>query len=280
MGLAITAPTRGSSRVYGWLNGVDGIEASTPTAARVYNYFLGGEHHFEPDRRLAEQTIAAMPDVAMQARVNRAFVGRAVRFLVAAGVRQFLDLGAGIPAAGAVHEIADRSRVVYVDVDPVAVAHGMQILADQPRGAMIEHDLREPEAILADPALTGVLDLAQPVGVLANAVLHAIPDADDPAGLIARYRAVLAPGSFLVIAHGTTDGNPELAARLTELSRQTSTPVTFRTAAQIAALFDGFDLVEPGLVWAPLWRPDPGDDLPDHPERSGNCVGVARKAVS
>ncbi len=261
------------------LIGVDGIDPSAPTAARVYNYFLGGEHHFEADRRLAEQTIAAMPDVAAQARVNRAFVGRAVRFLVAAGVRQFLDLGAGIPAAGAVHEIAGRARVVYVDIDPVAVAHGQQILADHPRAAMIAHDLREPEQILADPALTAVLDLAQPVGVLANAVLHAIPDADDPAGLVARYRTALAPGSFLVLTHGTIEGNPELAARLTELSRQTTTPVTFRTGPQVAALFDGFDLVEPGLVWAPLWRPDPGDEVPDHPERSGNQVGVARRDI-
>lgn len=167
---------------------MDGIDPSAPTAARVCNSFLGGEHHFEADRRLAEP-------------------------------------------------------------------------------------------ILADPALTAVLDLAQPVGGLANAVLHAIPDADDPAGLIARYRTALAPGNFLVLAHGTTDGNPELAARLTELSRPTSTPVTFRTGPPIAALFDGFDLVEPGLEGAPIWRPDPGDELPEHPERSGNRVGVARRDI-
>ena len=179
------------------------------------------------------------------------------------------------------HEIAQRvdpqARVVYVDIDPVAVAHSRQILADVPHTAVVQEDLRRTDRILADPELHAVLDLAQPVAVLAVAVFHAIGDDDDPAGVVARFRDALAPGSYLAIAHGTEEGRPEESRRLAELSHRTPTPITLRSSARIAAFFDGYDLVEPGLVWAPLWRPDSPHQVPEHPEYSGNLAGVGRK---
>ena len=257
------------------------MDTGQPTAARVYDYLLGGVHNFEVDREFARQAIELMPDVAVQARANRAFLHRAVRFLVGAGVRQFLDLGSGIPTVGNVHEIAQRAdplaRVVYVDMDPVAVAHSRQILANVPHTAVVQEDLRRTDRILADPELHKVLDLGEPVAVLAVAVFHAIGDEDDPAGVAARLRDALARGSYLAVAHGTDEGRPEESRRLAELSRRTPTPITLRSRARVAALFDGYDLVEPGLTWAPLWRPDSPHQVPEHPEYSGNLVGVGCK---
>lgn len=256
------------------------IDTDKPSAARMYDYLLGGSHNFAADRHAAEQAMAIMPDIPLQAHANRAFLYRAVRCLTAAGIRQFLDIGSGIPTSGNVHEIAQRqtpdSCVVYVDRDPVAVAHGRAILAGDDRVRVIQADMRDPDAILNHPDLHAVLDLNQPVGLLLVAVLHVIPDADDPAGIVARLRDALAPGSFLVIAHGTADSRPTEAARLREVSRHTPTPMTHRSRDQVARFFAGFDLVDPGLVWAPEWRPDTGDDV-EHPERSSNYVGVARK---
>jgi hypothetical protein len=257
------------------------VDADTPTAARIYDYLLGGVHNFAVDREVARQAIEAMPDVAVQAKANRAFLHRAVRFLVSTGMRQFLDLGSGIPTVGNVHEIVARAtpdgRVVYVDIDPVAVAHGQQLLAGDDHTVVVQHDLRDPRAVLADQELRRVLDLGQPVAVLAVAVLHAVSDQDDPAGIIARYRDALPAGSYLVIAHGTDEARPEQARRLVELSKRTPTPMTARSRGEIARLFDGCELVEPGLVWAPLWRPESPHQVPEHPEYSGNLVGVGRK---
>jgi SAM-dependent methyltransferase len=262
-----------------WIPGE--VDLERPSAARIYDYLLGGSHNFEADRVLARAAVAAMPDVTVQAQANRAFLRRAVRYLAAAGVRQFLDLGSGIPTLGNVHEIAQETvpeaRVVYVDIDPVAVAHSQRLLAGNDRATALHHDLRRPDRILRDDALTGLLDLDEPVAVLAVAVLHAIDDADDPGGILARLREALAPGSYLVIAHGSDSPvSAEESRRMVEISRRTPTPLTLRTAAEIRALFDGFELVPPGLVWAPLWHPDP-DQLPEHPERSANLAGVGRR---
>ncbi len=256
----------------------DGVDADRPTAARIYDYLLGGFHNFAVDREVARAAIAAMPDVAVQARANRAFLHRAVRFLVQQGITQFLDLGSGIPTLGNVHEIARRNnpdaRVVYVDIDPIAVAHGRHILADTAGVAVVQADLRRAEQLLAAPEARDTLRPDQPIAVLAVAVLHAVPDSDDPAGILARLRDALPTGSYLAIAHGTHDSRPEDAAKLTALSSRTTTPLTTRTRDQIAAFFAGFDLVEPGLVWAPQWRPDPPQPAPEQPQRSGNLVGV------
>jgi len=258
----------------------EGIDADRPTAARIYDYLLGGFHNFAVDREVARAAMAAMPDVATQAKANRAFVHRAVRYLVGQGVTQFLDLGSGIPTLGNVHEIARQAspeaRVLYVDIDPIAVAHGRHILAGTPGVAVVQADLRAPETVLAAPETRETLRLDRPVAVLAVAVLHAVPDADAPAAVLARLRDALRGGSWLTIAHGTHDSRPEEAGRLTELSSRTNTPLTTRTRDQIAAFFDGYELVEPGLVWAPQWRPDPPESVPAQPERSGNLVGVGR----
>jgi SAM-dependent methyltransferase len=257
-----------------------GVDVEKPSAARVYDYLLGGNHNFAVDREFAHKVIELMPDGPLQAQANRAFLHRAVRYLVEVGVRQFLDIGSGIPTLGNVHEVAQRAapdaRVVYVDIDPVAVAHSRAILATNDRAIVIQEDLRQPDAIVANPQVRALLDFTQPIGVLMVAILHAIPDADDPYGIVARLRDVLAPGSYLAIAHGTDESRPEEVGAVRGLSNQLSTPLTTRTHRDVERFFTGFDLVEPGLVWAPAWHPDA--PVEGNPELSGNYVGVGRKA--
>lgn len=257
------------------------IDIDKPSPARIYDYFLGGSHNFAVDRALGEQFIAAAPDTVAMSRANRAFLRRAVRVLADAGVRQFLDLGSGIPTAGNVHEIVQQvapdARVVYVDVDPVAVAHSKAILAGDPRTVAVRADLRQPATVLDRPDVAGLLDLDEPVAVLLVSVLHFVPDSDHPAEVVAGYADQLAAGSHLVISHLTHEANPEYHATGQRLSRPTGMPATTRTRDEVARLFTGFDLIAPGLVWAPLWRPDPGDAVTEHPERSGILTGVGRK---
>jgi hypothetical protein len=258
-----------------------GVDIDRPSQARAYDYLLGGSHNFAVDRELANGAITVMPDVAMQAQANRAFLHRAVRYLLDAGVRQFLDIGSGIPTLGNVHEVAQRSapdaRVVYIDVDPIAVAHSQQMLADNPGAVAIQEDLCRPEAVLNHPDLRAMLDFDQPIALLMLAILHAIPDRADLPGIVARMRDALPAGSYLVISHATHESLPEVWLRLAELSRRTPTPITPRTRAQVEALFDGFDLVPPGVVWAPQWHPDAPEDVGDEPERSSNYVGIGRR---
>jgi SAM-dependent methyltransferase len=257
------------------------VDVERPSVARIYDYLLGGSHNFAADREMAHKMTAVKPDLPQQARANREFLHRAVRFLVGVGVRQFLDIGSGIPTLGNVHEIAQQAapeaRVAYVDIDPVAVAHSRSILAGNDRVTVIQEDLRRPDAILAHPDVRALLDLTRPLGVLLVAVLHAIPDADDPSGIVARLREVLVPGSYLVIGHFTDDSQPNVVGEVERLARQTTTPVTPRTRAQVERFFAGFDLVDPGLVWVPQWRPDSPGDVPDRPELATNYVGVGRK---
>lgn len=257
------------------------VDLDRPSAARIYDYFLGGSHNFEPDRAAARAAISIIPELPAVMRANRAFLRRAVRFAVAEGVRQFLDVGSGIPTVGNVHEIAHAldpaARIVYVDTDPVAVAHSRALLSGDERTAMVEADVRDPVRLLTDPRLTSVLDLNQPVALLMVALLHFVPDADEPASLVTRYHDNLARGSLLALSHGTADGRPEEAARLRRLYRDTSHPLTPRTRAEIAALFGEFDLVEPGVVFLPEWRSDDSAVPPD-PERFCAYGGVGRKA--
>jgi SAM-dependent methyltransferase len=255
------------------------VDIERPSPARIYDYFLGGSHNFAADRALAEQFIAAAPDTRLMARANRAFLHRAVRFLVDVGVRQFLDLGSGMPSRGSVHEIAHRAapqaRVVYVDIDPVAVAHSQAILAGNDRAGVIQADLRHPATVLNHP-VRAMLDLDQPAAVLLVSVLHFVADADEPAAIVARYAEALAPGSYLVISHLTTEANPQQMAAGARLSQRAAIPATPRSRTAVTSLFSGLTLVEPGLVWAPLWRPDPGDDT-DDPHRCNFLVGVGGK---
>ncbi len=245
-----------------------------PSAARVYDYFLGGTHHLAVDRELAGQLEAMTPDIGATMRANRAFLQRAVRFLAGRGIRQFLDVGSGIPTAGNVHEIARAeapgSAVVYVDVDPVAVEHSRELLAGDDRTAVVLADARDTDRILA--GANGLIDFGQPVAVLFAGVLHFIPDEDDPAGLVAALREVTAPGSYLLISHATADGQPPEVVEAQKLSARTGTGIVLRPHAEIASWFDGFPLVEPGLVHIPRWRPEDGPV--EDPERFGAYAGV------
>jgi SAM-dependent methyltransferase len=260
----------------------EGIDIERPSAARIYDYWLGGSHNFAVDREVARQMIAMAPETPLIMQANRAFLHRAVRFLVDQGVRQFLDIGSGIPTLGNVHEVAQKNapdaRVAYVDIDPVAVAHSRHILAGDERTVVIQEDLRRPEQIIDHLEVRRLIDFTEPVGLLLVAVVHFIPDSDDPVGVIGRLCDALAPGSYLVLSHLTSDGlSPEAAQRGAELSRRTPTPVTPRTLAEVQRLFAGFDLVEPGLVWSRQWRPEHPDEVGDHPEQSAVHVGVGLK---
>lgn len=243
------------------------VDIETPSAARMYDYYLGGSHNFAADRALAEETIRAWPDVAHLARGNRAFLRRAVTFLAAAGIDQFLDLGSGIPTAGAVHEIAragnPHARTVYVDADPVANAHSIALLNAIADSAAVYADLRDPQAVLDGVRSTGLLDLRRPVAVLMLAALPFVPEEDDPAAIVAAYRDASCPGSYLVISHGTDDYRPEAARRAASVYSRASHSMTLRSRAEITALFDGYDLVEPGLVDMIHWRPEEDSALLD-----------------
>jgi len=257
----------------------DGVEVTKPNVARLYDYFLGGHHNFAADRELGRKLLKAEPNARLIVAENRAFLRRAVRFLIASGVRQFLDLGSGIPTQENVHEIAQRAdpeaRVIYVDNDPVAVAHSKQILGQNPRVAVIREDLRDPEAILARPEVGRLLDLSQPVGLLMITVLHFVPDSDDPVGLVGKLTRCLAPGSYLTISHATHESAPGTVAAIADMYKSTTAPAHARAAAEILPFFSGFDLVEPGLVFLPLWRPD--GRVPEHPEKFWFYAGVGRK---
>jgi hypothetical protein len=256
------------------------IDMELPSAARLYDYYLGGFHNFEVDREMGHKVLQAWPEVPLLMQANRAFLGRSVRYLVGQGVDQFLDLGSGIPTVGNVHEIAQglapEARVVYVDNDPVAVAHSRSILGEDPRTAVVQADARDPESILAHPDVTRTLDLGRPVGILMVALLHFVSDEDDPHGFIARFRNAVAPGSYLALSHGTADHDPISAAKIIQLYRQTPTPMTMRSRAEVEALLEGFDLVEPGVVYLPQWRPDSPQGAEENPALFAGLVGVGR----
>jgi hypothetical protein len=242
------------------------VDVTRPSAARVYDYLLGGSHNFAVDREMADRMLAFAPDAVPVVRTNRSFLHRAVRALVDLGVTQFLDLGSGIPTVGNVHEVALRAtpdaRVVYVDIDPVAVAHSRAMLSEQPNVTVVRADMRDPEALLGSPELAKVLDLDRPTALLMVAVLHFVPDDDRPDRIVRRYRDALAPGSYLALSHLTDeDADPDGVARARALYERTPTPVTFRSRATIDDLFAGFELLDPGLVRPPLWRPDSAAEM-------------------
>lgn len=257
-----------------------GVDVTRPSLARVYDYVLGGAHNFAVDRELGEQLIRTSPDLALTMRSNRVFLRRAVRFLAEQGIRQFLDIGSGVPTVGNVHEVArqvaPKSTVVYVDVDPVAVAHSEAILAGVPGAGVICADLREPDRILAEARRSGLIDFGQPVAVLLAGVVHFVPGSDDPGKLLARLREALPPGSFLLLSHATFDGQSREVGEAQRLSARTATPLYPRPYVEILGYFGRMTLVEPGLVYIPLWRPDLGE-LVEHPERIAAYAGVGRK---
>lgn len=244
----------------------DELDLDRPNAARMYDYYLGGSHNFAVDRELAGRALEVWPDMPRSAQANRAFLRRAVRFLAQQGVRQFLDIGSGIPTVGNVHEIAQEvapdARVVYVDLDPIAVTHSSALLAPDPRTTVVRADGTEPERLLTDPAVTAQLDLSRPVGLLMFAVLHFVQDAADPRGILRRYAALLAPGSWLALSHGTMEDAPDTAA-MVRLYTGTPTPLRPRDRAEVTELLADVALVEPGVVFVPEWRPDEDDEPED-----------------
>jgi SAM-dependent methyltransferase len=262
--------------------GEPGVDTQRANAARVYDYWLGGSHNFLADQDLGRAIAAVEPNVRAIARANRAFVGRAVRFLGAAGISQFLDIGSGIPTQGNVHEVAQQgdpaARVAYADIDPVAIAHSKAILAKNENAAIIDADMRDPEKILAHPAALRLVDFSQPVGLLIVATLHFIGDADDPWRLVGTLRDSLAPGSYLVLSHATNASKPTVAQAAEKVYNSgVATQVHMRSHADILRFFDGFELLDPGLVYIPLWRPDSPADVPGDPTQFWGLVGVGRK---
>jgi hypothetical protein len=254
-------------------------DVTHPNAARMYDYFLGGFHNFAADREAAEAAERAFPGVRAAARANRDFVRRAVRFMLAEGVRQFLDLGSGIPTVGNVHEIAQATapdaHVVYVDNEPVAVKVSQRLLAETPHAVMLRADIRNPDAVLGASQLRETLDLSRPVGLVMASVLPYVPDADDPDGLVARYVAALAKGSYVLIAHGSMDEFEHDDTRdVYGVYNKTTTPLTSRRYARIRSWFDGLDVVDPGVVVVTDWRPDQA--TPQEQLRLPHYGGVGR----
>jgi hypothetical protein len=232
----------------------------------VQDYWLGGKDHFQADREAGDEAIEAFPGLVASVRNTRAFLARSVRYLAGeAGIRQFLDIGTGIPAADNTHEVAQavapESRIVYTDHDPAVLAHARALLTSHPQGATayLDADLRDPEKILAEAAET--LDFSRPVALMLVAILHCIPDEDDPYAIVTRLRAAVPPGSHLVISHPASDLQAEqMGAMAKSLNRVMAQKVTPRSYADVSRFFDGLDLVEPGIVRASEWRPDPAFD--------------------
>jgi len=259
------------------------IDLEWPSVARVYDCWLGGAHNFAADRAAAQRILEAMPGVRGVVLNHRAFLHRAVRYLLGQGVRQFLDLGSGIPTVGNVHEIAQSAdagaRVVYVDIDPVAVAHSRSLLNGNGRVSVLQADIRDFGGVLTAPEVGEQLDLDEPVAVLMIALLHFVPDDEDPWGVIGGYRDRLAPGSFLAVSHAGYEDDEEPAAsrEARKIYDSSVTSVTLRDKAQLTGLFEGFSLVEPGVVRVPEWRPESPDDLEEAGRRFPGFAAIGRK---
>ncbi|MGA5820185.1 SAM-dependent methyltransferase [Kitasatospora sp. NPDC094028] len=235
------------------------LQTDRPHPARIYDYWIGGKDNFPPDRIAAEHAISVSPDIPQAARENRGFLRRAVRHCAEAGIRQFIDIGSGLPAQGNVHEVAQEvapdSRVVYIDNDPIVLTHGRALLADNRTTTVLTGDLRDLDELLDRPALRELIDLSQPVAVLLVAVLHFVNDEQAAAAVRAVHQR-LAPGSFLLVSHSTAEGNPVRAAEAAKTWDNTDSPIRLRGRAQVEGLLEGWELLEPGVEFVPLWRPD------------------------
>lgn len=275
----------------GWLSGMCGdpvvpvgVDATVPHTARMYDYFLGGKDHFAADREAAGRVLEAFPNVRDAARANRACMARMTRFLARQGVRQFLDIGTGLPTSPNVHEVAQSvapdARVLYVDHDPVVLTHARALLTSTPEGrtACLQADLRDPVGILTAPELHAVLDLAQPVALSLIAVLHFLPDTDDPYTIVARLMDALAPGSYLALTHVTGDFAPRVVEAGAAEYRNAGLSVQPRTRGEVARFLTGLDLIPPGLEVVTRWQRDPRGIGALLPDEYISCYGaVARK---
>ncbi|CAM5640250.1 S-adenosyl methyltransferase OS=Streptomyces glaucescens OX=1907 GN=SGLAU_29285 PE=4 SV=1 [Streptomyces glaucescens] len=260
------------------------IDISVPSVARIYDFYLGGSHNFEVDREAARRAMEFMPGLPKIMQANRAFMRRAVRHAVDQGITQFLDIGSGIPTFGNVHEVAQAAspgaRVVYVDRDPVAVAHSQAVLDGNAHADVVAADLLKPQDILTSPQVERLLDLDRPVALLLVAILHFVEDADDPYGAVAQLSDALAPGSMLVLTHASYEGIPlpaERAGGAVDVYKDIRNPLIMRSRDEIARFFEGYDMVEPGLVPMPHWRPDTAPEDED-PYAFSGFAGVGRTA--
>jgi S-adenosyl methyltransferase len=255
------------------------IDTSVPSVARVYDAILGGKDNFAVDRAVAAAAIQAMGDGGNGARLNRAALGRAVRYMADRGVTQFLDLGSGLPTAQNTHQIAQAispsARVVYVDNDPSVSVHGQALLTGDDSTVVVLADVRSPDELLARPEVAGFLDFGRPIGLILNAVIHHLLDEEDPRAIVARYRDALAPGSFLQLTH-FCDESAEARANSEVLTRSLGRGQV-RSRAEIEGFFDGLELVAPGLVFLPYWRPDVPVEDPPPAGSMLMLVGVAKK---
>jgi hypothetical protein len=256
------------------------IDATVAHIARVYDYWLGGKDHFAADRAVGDKVLEIHPETAASVRANRAFLARSVRYLAATeGIRQFLDIGTGLPSANNTHEVAQAvapaARVVYVDNDPIVLAHARALLTSSPEGATayLDADIRDTDAILDEAA--EVLDFSRPVAVMLVAVLHMLRDEEDPRGVVTRLIAAVPPGSFLVVSHLASDVQPETMAEMgRRLNESMTQQFTMRTKDEVTGFFDGLRLVDPGVVRTHEWRPD----TPEDSKTPGVLwAGVARK---
>lgn len=267
-----------SERV-GWVP--ENIDVELPSAARVYDYLLGGGHNFAVDRVVGERVLQALPNGRQIASANRAFLRRAVLYMIEQGITQFLDLGSGIPTVGNVHEVAQEAnamcRVVYVDNDEVAVAHSQMILEGNRNATVVAADLCQSATVLGAPAVKRLLDFNKPLGLLMVAVFHFVPDEKSPLDILSQYRDALPTGSLLALSHLTADQRPVGMSAVVEAMKNSRDPMYFRSYDDVVAMFDGFELIEPGVVDAPQWRPD-RDSYETGP--LGIYAGLGRKALA
>jgi S-adenosyl methyltransferase len=242
------------------------FDVTTPSVARMYDYYLGGKDNFEVDRAAVDRVAEVIPEIGDVALENRAFLRRAVRYMARQGIRQFIDIGSGLPTVGNTHEIAQQiapdARVVYVDNDPVVLVHGRAILSADDNTTVVTADMREPGTVLDDPETRTLIDFDEPVGVLLIAMTHFLT-MDERPPVMGELHGALAPGSYLAATHVTTEGKQAEAYKQIEaVYATTPTPIFFRGPADISLFFDGYDLVDPGLVTLERWRPDPSDPAP------------------
>lgn len=262
-------------------SGPSGVDVSTPNVARMWDYYLDGRDNFAADREAADRVLEVVPELKLAAQAHRAFLTRAVEYLAAAGIDQFIDVGSGLPTQGNVHEVAQNARpsarVMYVDYDEVVCVHGRALLAGSEGVNVVQADVRRPAEIVDNPDVRKLIDFSRPVAVLMVAVMHFITDEEDPHGIVGQIRDAMAPGSYLALTHGTRDGmadRPEGTDTVLNVYSSSTAPITSRSRDEVGALFEGFDLVDPGLTWLVSWG---AREPVENPERSLTYVGVGRK---
>jgi hypothetical protein len=257
------------------------IDTSKPHPARMYDFYLGGRDNYEVDREAAQRVVDVLPDIIPAARANREFLHRAVRYVTGQGVRQIIDIGTGIPTSPNTHEVAQaadpEARVAYVDNDPIVATHAGARMLGSPNTGFFLGDVRDPRGILEHPTLNKLIDFGQPVAVLLVAVLHFVTDEENPAGIVATLRDALPDGSYLVLSHATADFHADSLPEVFKIYGRATATLNTRPRAEVEALFDGFEMVEPGLVQVPLWRPEGAEPTPEEVARIGFYGAVARK---